>query len=224
MADVHQYGVFPLRDLGFFQLEPPHGFKCGIEALAYVFVGRIGELVDNTHNGAVACEALSEDVLYGNVTREATWTLYLYPIVEDADVHVVSNAVIAVQHSIRNDLVQRFLGVGDPLQSLRAKGIDRFDDLDGLRYSRLDLIVETAIDSDGVEGESLASTLLSTGLVAIDLDRASLGQEDLWFLREQQHARDSRLIADNQLLLSKPGLGLCARNDVREESQHGEGV
>lgn len=48
----------------------------------------------------------------------------------NGEVGIVCNAVVSMNHSVRDDLVQRFGGIGDILQPFRPHVLDLLDLLD----------------------------------------------------------------------------------------------
>jgi hypothetical protein len=101
---------------------------------------------------AIPSEPLVQDVLDRYVSRQSSGTFYLYAVVEDPNVDVIRNRVVAVENSVGDDLMERFIWILDGLQPVRPKDLNSFDELPRPDNRASHLIVETALNCDWVEG------------------------------------------------------------------------
>ena len=71
-------------------LEPQsvHRLKCCVQALSYVLVRWLRELVDESNERSVSRKLLVENILRCDASRKQSWAFHLDAIVEDANLHV----------------------------------------------------------------------------------------------------------------------------------------
>ena len=117
MAHVKSYNHVTtiLVDCWIFQLHVTHGVEGSVQALTNIFIWRIRELIDESHQNAVSSEALFKDIFGRYVGWQRSGASYLYAIVEDLDMYIICHAVISMKDSISDDLVQRRVGICDLL-------------------------------------------------------------------------------------------------------------
>ena len=90
-----------------------HCRKRGVEALAHILVRRVWKFVKDSNDSAVSSKSFRQDVMDCDMSGQFARTLNLYPIIEDTNVDVVRDAVVAVQHRIGDYLVKGFGWVFD---------------------------------------------------------------------------------------------------------------
>jgi len=86
--------AFALKSLG----EPSQ-----VEPLSNILIRRVGELVQESDDHRIPRESLVENILRGDVRREGTRALHLYPILKDAYMDVVVHLVVAVDNGLFAD-------------------------------------------------------------------------------------------------------------------------
>jgi hypothetical protein len=95
--------------------------------VTYILVGRIGKLIDDTNQIAVPSKLFLQNISGRDVRGEATGTFNLNSIVENSDMNVVGDSVVAMQHSIRDYLMQCFLRIGNRFQSPGSQDLNPAD-------------------------------------------------------------------------------------------------
>ena len=108
VPDRNEYSIFLLFDNRLLQPEFVHRCECRVQTFAYVFVWRVSKLIQNSNDGTVSSESLIQNVFDGNVRWQSTGTLDFNAIVETSNVNIISDAVIAMNNRIRDNLVQCF--------------------------------------------------------------------------------------------------------------------
>jgi hypothetical protein len=118
------------------------------------------------------------------VARKATRAFDLNSIVIDAHMHVGGDAVIPMQHSVSDDLMERFVRISNTLKSFWTEALHFLDNLFRFGHGLFNLIVNTALDRDRIKRQSLTRSFVIFRLVLINFDSGSLGKRVLRFVAE----------------------------------------
>jgi hypothetical protein len=89
------------------------------QAFTYTLVRRIRKLVDQANNRGISREPLIQNVFWSHVSRKRSGTQYVDPIIENFDMNVIDYAVVAMQHTVCYNLMNRCLGIGNIRKAFR---------------------------------------------------------------------------------------------------------
>src|SRR5689334_9068225 len=109
--------------------------------------------------------------------RQSPRALNFNSVLEDADVHIVGNAVISMYYRVRDNFVQGLGRVLNALKALRAEAFDLLDLFDGDFDGSFDLIVKASLDGNRDEAQYVAKTGLFMRLIAVHFNAASFRQQ-----------------------------------------------
>ncbi len=140
------YAILSLLDNWFLKAKGSHCLECRIQPLADVLIGRIGKFVNEANDRAITSKLLLQYIVRSYVARQCSRALNLYSVVENPDVDISGYAVIAMQRSVCNDLMQSLIGVFDSLKARRPHYLDARYQANSLFYSSGYLVIEMTLD------------------------------------------------------------------------------
>src|SRR5437879_1753432 len=190
MPNRDEYVAIPLCDCRFLEPQLMHLLKGCIQSFSHILIRRVRKLIEQPHDGPVARKPFCQDVLHGHMRWQSSRALNLNSIIKYSNVHVIGDAVVAVNDGVSDDLVQRFPRILDLFKAVVAHPRNAFRDFDSHANGLLDLLVEAPFDRDRVEPQHIPETFSLSGLVAIHLDSTPLWEWSLWFFCEEQYTRN----------------------------------
>ena len=85
------------------------------------------------------------------MSREPTRTLNLNSVVKYPNVNIIVHCILAMQNSVRDDLVECFAGVLDIMQTIGPHDLDLFRYLSRSRHRVANLIIDGALNRDWIK-------------------------------------------------------------------------
>ena len=142
MFDRDQERIACFLEYRGFKSEGGHGCDCRFNALSYIAIWWMRELVEYSLNCTIAGCALSRESPNCHVGGEATGALNFNAIIENSNVNIVSDAIVPMDNSVSDDFMERLRGILDVFEFRTSPHFrNLLNKLSGERYGSGNLFV-----------------------------------------------------------------------------------
>ena len=168
-------------------------FDGGRTGIGSVYVGGIGKLLISRTIFGLRANCSSSTLAVVTCPGSVPGGLDFDPIIINSDLNVSRQAVVSVQHSVRNNFVQCFVRVADFFKPLLSQLFYTFNNVLCGSHRLFDQIVYWSFYREGCERHRLPVDTLIVCSELKDFDSRSLGQKRLRLISEKHSCSDGGL-------------------------------